>query len=101
MKRGKYAAIGESVKIVTPRQFIRCGYPLSIKDVMNRDFQEIEEDFARVFAALENRPLLEKESGGEANRGIDWRLKVTSEQSSASATVHGMLCAAIAAYRLE
>lgn len=101
-RKRKYAAVGESVRIVTPRQFIRCGYPLSIKDVMNRESLEIEQDFERVFAALENKAAL-KPSAPESTS--DWLEGLAAASivgaSSASATVHGMLCAAIAAYRLE
>ena len=93
----KYALVGESVRVVTPRQFIRCGYPLSIKDVMEREFLAIEEDFKRVFAALENKPVPERKP-----EKSDWLLDLgVSQGSTASPTVHGMLCAAIAAYRLE
>lgn len=101
--RNKYARIGEFVKIVTPKEFVRCGYPLSIKDVMNQQFEEIEKDCQRMFAALENKPIsvesLKMETGAKSFFSIP--VIQVAEVSNMSATVHGMLCAAIAAYRLE
>ena len=99
MGKRKYAAIGSSVRIVTPKQFIRCGYPLSIKDVMNRDFEEIERQCVKLFCTLDNQPTPEPKPETLSN---DWlSLSVVSQTPAMSATVHGMLCAAIAAYRLE
>ena len=97
----KYAVIGDYVRVVTPKQFVRCGYPLSIRDIMIRDCREIEADFERVFAALENRTLPEPLPESTQEK-LDWIFDFKSTvHSSTSATVHGMLCSAIAAYRLE
>jgi hypothetical protein len=99
-QRRKYAAIGGHVRIVTPKEFVRCGYPLTIKLVMEQQFEEIEKDCARMFAALEKKPAPPEES-----KAGWWGFPVSEVQVSdiplMSATVHGMLCAAIAAYRLE
>jgi hypothetical protein len=101
-QRKKYARIGEFVKIVTPKEFVRCGYPLSIKDVMNQQFEEIEKDCARMFAALEHKPLpLETVPPKEDELNFGFSALAVKEVSNMSATVHGMLCSAIAAYRLE
>ena len=98
--RKKYAAIGELVKIVTPKEFVRCGYPLTIKLVMEQQFEEIEKDCARMFAALERKPLpVEVDPAAEAGNGLVFF--AVPDGPLMSATVHGMLCAAIAAYRLE
>ena len=98
MRRSKYAAIGDTVRVVAPKQFVRCGYPLSIRDVMDRDYQEIARDCIRVFAALEQRP----EPTPQPEPESDWSIVLNvSESASMSATVRGMLCSAIAAYRLE
>ena len=43
MKRSKYAHIGEKVRLVTVKRFIRCGYPLDRKLVMEKFSKEIEE----------------------------------------------------------
>ena len=100
--RNKYARIGQFVKIVTPKEFARCGYPLSIKDIMNRDFEQIEKDCARMFAALESKPLPIEEVLTEKNEFDLGFLTVSAmEGSNMSPTVHGMICSAIAAYRLE
>ena len=99
-QRRKYAAIGEFVKIVTPKEFVRCGYPLTIKLVMEQQFEEIEKDCARMFAALEKKPLpVEVDPTAEAGNGLVFF--AVPDGPLMSATVHGMLCAAIAAYRLE
>ena len=101
-QRRKYAAIGEFVKIVTPKEFVRCGYPLTIKLVMEQQFEEIEKDCARMFAALEHRPVpLETVPPPEDKLNFGFSVLAVKESSNMSATVHGMLCAAIAAYRLE
>ena len=98
----KYARVGELVKIVTPKEFVRCGYPLSIKDVMNQQFEEIEKDCARMFASLEKKPLpIEQAAPVEEEIGFSFLALSVSEGSNMSATVHGMICAAVAAYRLE
>jgi hypothetical protein len=101
--RKKYAAIGEQVRIVTPKEFVRCGYPLTIKIIMEQQFEEIEKDCARMFAALEKKPAPPTPS--EPGLVTDWGFTIPGVQVSdipaMSATVHGMLCAAIAAYRLE
>lgn len=98
-QRKKYAATGEFVRIVTPKEFVRCGYPLTIKIVMNQQAEEIEKDCARMFAALERKPApLEPQPAGD---GFDFFDADVSPVLSMSATVHGMLCAAIAAHRLE
>ncbi len=96
-KKNKYASIGCTVRIVTPKQFVRCGYPLSIKDVMSRDFEEIDKECVKLFSALENRPVpvVEPENS-------EWGFTSLMDNiPTMSATVHGMLCCAIAAYRLE
>jgi len=98
-RKSKYAAIGSSVRVVTPKQFVRCGYPLSIKMVMDRDFQEIERDCIRMFCALENRPTPEPEPVHA--KEWDFQSLHISQGVNMSATVHGMICSAIAAYRLE
>lgn len=101
-QRRKYAAIGEFVRIVTPKEFVRCGYPLTIKLVMEQQFVEIENDCARMFAALEHRPIpLEAVPPPEDEFDLGFSVLAVKESSNMSATVHGMLCAAIAAYRLE
>lgn len=100
-QRRKYAALGQFVKIVTPKEFVRCGYPLTIKDVMNQQALEIEKDCARMFAALENRSLPPEPESLPTNAFDFSALSVIQISNDMSATVHGMLCAAIAAYRLE
>jgi hypothetical protein len=99
-QRKEYARVGEFVKIVTPKEFVRCGYPLTIKLVMEQQFEEIEKDCARMFAALENKsaPVEEPEAQDESDF---FSLRLSEVTSTMSPTVHGMLCAAIAAYRLE
>jgi len=98
----KYARIGEFVKIVTPKEFVRCGYPLSIKDVMEQQFEEIEKDCERIFAALEKKLLpVDPEPQPEKELGFPLSMLSVPQGSNMSATVHGMLCSAIAAYRLE
>ncbi|MFZ3343359.1 MAG: hypothetical protein WA213_20950 [Terriglobales bacterium] len=105
MKNTKYAVVGELVTIVTPLEFVRCGYPLSIKGIMCDQFEEIEKDCDRMFAALERKPMPPEVS--EPNladeSSVDSWLKAlpASGNSNMSATVHGMLCAAAAAFRLE
>jgi hypothetical protein len=99
--RKKYAAIGELVKIVTPKEFVRCGYPLTIKLVMEQQFEEIEKDCARMFAALERKPAPPEALPTETEFAFGFTAVPASGCSNMSATVHGMLCAAIAAYRLE
>ena len=98
--RKKYAAIGEFVRIVTPKEFVRCGYPLTIKLVMEQQFEEIEKDCARMFAALERKPAPPEEPP-DSGSGWEFFKAVDSAVANMSATVHGMLCATIAAYRLE
>jgi hypothetical protein len=98
--RKKYAAIGEQVRIVTPKEFVRCGYPLTIKLVMEQQFEEIEKDCARMFAALEKKPL-PAEPASEVESPFSFTAVSINGGPLMSATVHGMLCAAIAAYRLE
>jgi len=100
-QRRKYAAIGEFVKIVTPKEFVRCGYPLTIKLVMEQQFEEIEKDCARMFAALEKKLAPPEEPPTETEFAFGFTAVPVSGCSNMSATVHGMLCAAIAAYRLE
>ena len=98
MAKTKYAVPGEFVKIGTPKQFVRCGYPLSIKDVMNEEFEEIESACQRMFAALENRPAPNPPKPSLC----EWELVLVKNKAPImSATVHGMICAAIAAHRLE
>jgi hypothetical protein len=99
MAKTKYASLGEFVKIVIPRQFLRCGYPLSIKDIMNQEFEEIEAACRRMVAALENRAAPEIHQATPDEWGS--LLVAANPVSTTSATVHGMICAAIAAYRLE
>ena len=99
--RKKYAAIGEQVRIVTPKEFVRCGYPLTIKLVMEQQFEDIEKDCARMFAALEKKPAPPEEPPTETEYAFGFTAVPVSGCSNMSATVHGMLCAAIAAYRLE
>ena len=98
--RKKYAAIGELVKIVTPKEFVRCGYALTIKIIMEQQFEEIEKDCQRMFAALEKKPAPPEEPVKE-EFAFGFTVLRVSEGSNMSPTVHGMLCAAIAAYRLE
>ena len=99
-QRKKYACIGEQVRIVTPKEFVRCGYPLTIKVVMQQQAEEIEKDCARMFVALEKKSAPPEEPLKE-EFAFDFTVLRVSEVSSMSPTVHGMLCAAIAAYRLE
>jgi hypothetical protein len=73
---------------------------------MSRESLEIEQDFERVFAALENKAALKPSTSESTSESTsDWLEGLAAASivgaSSASATVHGMLCAAIAAYRLE
>ena len=99
-QRPKYARIGEFVKIVTPKEFVRCGYPLTIKLVMEQQAEEIEKDCARMFAALEKKLAPVEEPEAQDEPGF-FSLRLSEVTSAMSATVHGMLCSAIAAYRLE
>jgi hypothetical protein len=99
-QRKKYAAIGEFVKIVTPKEFVRCGYPLTIKLVMEQQAEEIEKDCARMFAALEKKPEPVEEPEAQDEPGF-FSLRLSEVSATMSPTVHGMLCSAIAAYRLE
>ena len=99
-QRKKYARIGEFVKVVTPKEFVRCGYPLTIKIVMEQQFEEIEKDCVRMFAALEKKSVPVKEPEAQDDPGF-FSLRLSEVTSAMSATVHGMLCSAIAAYRLE
>ena len=99
-QRKKYARIGEFVRIATPKEFVRCGYPLTIKIVMDQQAEEIEKDCARMFAALERKPL-PSETEPVVECELDFLVASVSPAHPMSPTVHGMLCAAIAAYRLE
>jgi hypothetical protein len=101
MAQRKYARVGELVKIVVPREFIRCGYPLSIKDVMLQDFAEIEAACERMFTVLENRSVPGPPEPKSSEVGTWEVVPVVGRATTMSATVHGMLCSAIAAYRLE
>ena len=106
-QRNKYARVGEFVKVVTPKEFVRCGYPLCMKDVMEQQYEEIEKDCRRVFAALENRKLPQESQSviTEVPPPEDFFAVAVSRtpgvENTMSPTVHGMLCAAIAAWRLE
>ena len=99
-QRKKYARVGEFVKIVTPKEFVRCGYPLTIKLVMEQQAEEIEKDCARMFAALEKKPEPVEEPEAQDEPGF-FSLRLSEVSATMSPTVHGMLCSAIAAYRLE
>lgn len=88
------------MKIVTPKEFVRCGYPLTIKIVMEQQAEEIEKDCARMFAALERKPA-PLEPQPVVGDDFDFAALSVVQVPNMSATVHGMLCAAIAAYRLE
>ena len=102
MKQGsKYARVGEFVRIVTPKEFVRCGYPLSIKDVMGQQFEEVEKDCVRMFAALEKAALLAEDPAPQVEFGFIPAVLALNKAPNMSPTVHGMLCAAAAAYRLE
>ena len=104
-KTRKYAIAGETVKIVKPLQFIRCGYPLSIKGIMDSECLEIEKDVARMFAALDRKPIPPDvpEPDLKDDSSVDkWLIDLSaSDVPNMSATLHGMLCVAAAAYRLE
>jgi hypothetical protein len=100
-QRKKYAALGQFVRVITPKEFVRCGYPLTIKIVMEQQFEEIEKDCARMFAALERKPAPVEEPQTSSVFGFSPAVLAIPGIQIMSATVHGMLCAAIAAYRLE
>jgi len=36
MKKTKYARVGEKVEIVVPKLFIRCGYPLTMSEILQK-----------------------------------------------------------------
>jgi hypothetical protein len=103
--KSKYARVGEFVKITVPKEFVRCGYPLSIKGIMNDRYTEIEKHIVRMYAALKEKPALvevsEPDMSNEASVDSWLSLSNLSEQSDMSATVHGMLGCAVAAWMLE
>jgi hypothetical protein len=102
--RSKYALRGEKVEIVTPKEFVRCGYPLSIKGIMQDQFKEVEKDCGRMFAALVKKPIPPDVPDPDPSDDFavdSWLTLTALEVPNMSATVHGMLCAAAAAWRLE
>jgi hypothetical protein len=38
----KYAKVGEMVRITTPKEFVRCGYPLTMEDIRVNCYTEID-----------------------------------------------------------
>jgi len=48
----KYAAIGEKVKIIVPKEFIRCGYPLSIEVIKQTRGKEVSEKIYNAALAI-------------------------------------------------
>jgi len=86
MKNTKYARVGEIVQLVEPYTFVRCGYPLCVKDIIEKEKSNIEAMILEIIRS--------------------WQPKVpgvfaTSEYSHLSGRTHGMLVAAIASYKLE
>ena len=86
-----------------PKEFVRCGYPLTIKMILEQQSEDIENDCERVFAALGRRSISFETVPSEEEKRPDLGFPMFSMKDSLnmSPTVHGMLCAAIAAYRLE
>lgn len=102
MRKSKYARVGEFVWVVMPKEFVRCGYPLSIKGIMNDRFQEIEIHVQRMYAALKEKPMPTPQPVWTNEAQVDsWLSLEANEVSDMSATVHGMLSAAVAAWMLE
>lgn len=40
--KAKYLKVGDRVEVVTPKEFIRCGYPLTIRDILETRSEIIE-----------------------------------------------------------
>jgi hypothetical protein len=100
MKLTKWALKGEMVTIIVPKEFVRCGYPLSIKSIMQDQFEDIEKDCQRMFAALTKKPIPPDVPDPDPAE-ISWINLIVPDVPDMSSTVHGMLCAAAAAWRLE
>ena len=102
IRKSKYARVGEFVWIVTPKEFVRCGYSLSIKGIMSDRFQKIEEHVQRMYAALQEKPMPTPQPVRTNEAEADsWLSLEVNKVSDMSATVHGMLGAAVAAWMLE
>jgi hypothetical protein len=43
MAKSKYASVGQKVHVHTPRQFIRCGYPLNYDTILNEQADLVKE----------------------------------------------------------
>src|ERR1700735_883914 len=56
MRQPKYARIGESVRIVNPKRFVRCGYPLSLDDVYEKFNNEISDLKLKAIRAIMSYP---------------------------------------------
>lgn len=43
MKKAKYAKIGERVRVISRKEFIRCGYPLTLQKILHERKEEVDE----------------------------------------------------------
>lgn len=53
----KYARVGETVRILQPKWFIRCGYPLTVDIVMEKYADEVKMLFGKAIEAIRPMPI--------------------------------------------